>query len=85
MQEGDFYKIRVPEAPEIGFGDLPQDASKEPPEMRTRDILVRIEAFQGRVVVVSVTTKVVPAYCGLIQECSEVYDLCHHFHRIRQI
>ena len=53
MKEGDFYKIRVPEAPEIGFSDVPQDASKEPPGMRTRDILVRIEAFQGRVVVVS--------------------------------
>ena len=53
MQEGDFYKIRVPETPEIGFSDVPQDVSKEPPGMRTRDILVRIEAFQGRTVVVS--------------------------------
>jgi hypothetical protein len=52
MQEGDFYKIRVPVAPEIRFSDVPQDASKEPPRMRTRDILVRIEAFQGRAAVV---------------------------------
>jgi len=53
MQEGDFYKIRVPVAPEIRFSDVPQDALKEPQGMRTRDILVRIEAFQGRAVVVS--------------------------------
>jgi hypothetical protein len=53
MQEGDFYKIRLPVAPEIGFSYVPQDASKEPPGMGTRDILVRIETFQERVVVVS--------------------------------